>query len=110
MDLIERSALLKDLDDLKKSPWYNTGNPFIQQGMRECMDMIETQCIKKALAEDAIPVEWIQRKIDMLEQNMDSGLPEDAMFAQLHELVSLKRLVTDWEKEKWKEYESLQDM
>lgn len=39
MDLIERSALLKDLEDLKKSPWYNIDNPFIQQGMRECMNM-----------------------------------------------------------------------
>ena len=52
-------------------------------------------------AVDAIPVKWIQRKIDMLEQNMDSGLPEPAMLAQLNELVSLKRLVTDWEKERW---------
>lgn len=50
---------------------------------------------------EAIPVEWIQRKIDMLEQNMDSDLPKPAMLAQLHELVSLKRLVTDWEKERW---------
>lgn len=61
MDLIERSELLKDLDDLKKSPWYNIDNPFIQQGMRECMDMLETQCIKKSPAIDAIPIEWIEQ-------------------------------------------------
>ena len=57
----------------------------------------------EALNAEAIPVKWIQRKIDMLEQNMDSDLPKLDMLAQLHELVSLKRLVTDWEKEKWKE-------
>ena len=50
---------------------------------------------------EAIPVEWIQRKIDMLEQNMCGDLPASTMLAQLHELVSLKRLVTDWEKEHW---------
>lgn len=61
MDLIERSELLKDLDDLKKSPWYNIDNPFIQQGMRECMDMLETQCIKKAPEVEAIPIEWIEQ-------------------------------------------------
>lgn len=61
MDLIERSALLKDLEDLKRSPWYNIDNPFIQQGMRECMDMIETQCIKKAPEVEAIPIEWIEQ-------------------------------------------------
>ena len=65
MDLIERSALLKDLEDLKKSPWYNIGNPFIQQGMRECMDMIETQCIKKAptveIDEDMV-IEYCRRR------------------------------------------------
>lgn len=64
MDLIKRSALLKDVEDLKKSPWYNIDNPFIQQGMRECMDMIETQCIKKAPTVDAIPVEYIERTMN----------------------------------------------
>lgn len=48
--IISADALLKDMDELKKSPWYNTDNPFIQQGMRECMSMIKTLCIKKAPA------------------------------------------------------------
>ena len=74
MDLIERSALLKDLEDLKKSPWYNIDNPFIQQGMRECMDMIETQCIKKAPAVDAIPISWLENFRDGLDTLSESQL------------------------------------
>lgn len=55
--------------------------------------------ISDASTVDAIPVEWIQRKIDMLEQNMYSDLPKPAMLAQFIELINLKRLVTDWEAE-----------
>lgn len=59
--LIEADAVLKDLDDLKKSPWYHFDNPFVRQGMRECMEVVEEACIKDAPTVDAIPVEWIKK-------------------------------------------------
>ena len=89
MTLIEKEDVLHQIGILPLVWEYG-------QGVNDCYEIV-----KQAPTVDAIPVEWIQRKIDMLEQNMDSGLHEPAMLAQLNELVSLKRLVTDWEKERW---------
>lgn len=67
--LIDADAVLKDLDDLKKSPWYHFDNPFVRQGMRECMEVVEEACIKDAPTVDAIPVEWIKQLIK--KENID---------------------------------------
>lgn len=61
MRLIDADAVLKDLDDLKKSPWYHFDNPFVRQGMRECMEVVEEACIKDAPTVEAIPVEWLKQ-------------------------------------------------
>ena len=65
MRLIDADAVLKDLDDLKKSPWYHFDNPFVRQGMRECMEVVEEACIKDAPTVDAEPVrhgKWMPRE------------------------------------------------
>lgn len=73
-----------------------------QNGKREFVEDIE-KALNALPTVEAIPIEWIQSKIDMLEHNMDSDLPASAMLAQLHELASLKRLVAEWRIEQWKE-------
>lgn len=83
--LIDADAVLKDLDDLKKSPWYHFDNPFVRQGMRECMEVVEEACIKDAPTVDAIPVEWIKEKISNNKGFYNS---------------SLRRLLDEWAERK----------
>lgn len=85
MRLIDADAVLKDLDDLKKSPWYHFDNPFVRQGMRECMEVVEEACIKDAPTVDAIPVEWIKEKISNNKGFYNS---------------SLRRLLDEWAERK----------
>lgn len=61
---------------------------------------VEKEEIDDAPTVNAIPVEWIQEKIDVLERDIGSDLPASVTLAQLHELISLKRLITDWWKER----------
>lgn len=53
-DLISRTDLLKDIADLKKSPWFNSGknikdlfmhNSYVER--KEAIEIIEDLCIKK---------------------------------------------------------------
>lgn len=45
-EYIERNALLKDIEELKKSPWYNDDYGFSLR--QESMSIIEDLCIKQA--------------------------------------------------------------
>jgi len=44
--LIDADELMKDIAELKKSPWYNAENHAFY---KEAVDIIESLCIKKAL-------------------------------------------------------------
>ena len=44
--LIDADKLMKDIAELKKSPWYNAENHAFY---KEAVDIIESLCIKKAL-------------------------------------------------------------
>jgi rubrerythrin len=62
-EYIEREALLKEVDDLKKSPWYNDDYGFgIRQARHDGVDCVVDLCIKQAPAADVVEVvhgEWV---------------------------------------------------
>lgn len=48
-EYIERNALLKDVEELKKSPWYNDDCGFgTKQARHEAVSIVVDLCIKKA--------------------------------------------------------------
>lgn len=75
MKLIDADVALKDLENLKKSPWYHFDNPFVQQGMRECMEVVEAVVIEDAPTVDAVPVEYILKQIVKLERSKGQSYP-----------------------------------
>lgn len=56
-EYIERNALLKEVNDLKKSPWYNDdyGSGTLQ-ARHEGVSVVEDLCIKQAPVENVIKV------------------------------------------------------
>lgn len=55
--LIEYEALLKDIDELKKSPWYNDDYGFgTKQARHDGVNCVVDLCIKQAPAVNAIEV------------------------------------------------------
>ena len=104
-DLINRDEAITRFKRMRSEIAENMHSDYAEhneynEGFADALDYV-IALLSTMTAVEAIHVERIQSKIDMLEQNIDSGLSAPAMFAQLHELVSLKRLVTDWEKEHW---------
>ena len=70
MNLVDKDDILKDIDDLQKSPWYNDGVD-VESGRRlqynirkEAVEIVRDICIKVAPIVDAIPVEWLRQKQD----------------------------------------------
>ena len=56
MRLIDADALLNDISDLKKSPWFHE-NYFDHKNIRkEAIEIVEQLCIDKAPTIDAVPV------------------------------------------------------
>lgn len=56
-EYIEREALLKEVDDLKKSPWYNDDYGFgTRQARHEGVDCVVDLCIKQAPTADVVEV------------------------------------------------------
>lgn len=62
-EYIEREALLKEVDNLKKSPWYNDDYGFgTKQARHDGVECVVDLCIKQAPAADVVEVvhgEWI---------------------------------------------------
>lgn len=62
-EYIEREALLKEIDDLKKSPWYNDDYGHgIMQARHDGVNCVVDLCIKQAPAADVVEVihsKWI---------------------------------------------------
>lgn len=75
-DLISRSSVLKGIEELQKSPWYNYGKepdrnfpfPHLEYiARKEAVIVIHDLCIKKEPAVDAAPVvhgRWTERHVD----------------------------------------------
>lgn len=56
-EYIEREALLKEVADLKKSPWYNDDYGFgTRQARHEGVDCVVDLCIKQAPTVDVVEV------------------------------------------------------
>ncbi len=66
MILIDADKLIKDLSDLRKSPWANM--PYVSAdrkfGISEALDMIESIVRCEQPTVDAIPIEWIESQVD----------------------------------------------
>ena len=98
MRLIDADKLIKDLSDLRKSPWANM--PYISAdrkfGISEALDMIESivRCEQPTI--DAIPIQYI---LTTIRQWNRDGYAESA--------EALEILVMNWDKEKkeWAERE-----
>lgn len=54
-EYIEREALLKDVEELKKSPWYNNDKAG-RIARRDGVNVVVDMCIKQAPAADVVPV------------------------------------------------------
>ena len=55
MRLIDADALLQEVDELKKSPWFNKNYDWARFVCNETMEIIESLCIDAAPAVDAEP-------------------------------------------------------
>ena len=56
MRLIDADALLQEVDELKKSPWFNKNYDWARFVCNETMEIIESLCIDTAPVVDAMPV------------------------------------------------------
>lgn len=56
-EYIERDALLREIEELKKSPWYNDDYGFgTKQARQEGVSIVVDLCIKQAPTADVVPV------------------------------------------------------
>lgn len=77
MKLIDVDALLKDIEDLKRSPWYLADYISDQRrlGMKEGLDMVSS-CSRHAPTIEAIPVEFIEAEIDRMRLETQIAMSE----------------------------------
>jgi hypothetical protein len=97
MRLIDADAVLKDLDDLKKSPWYHFDNPFVRQGMRECMEVVEEACIKDAPTVDALPYDYILNIEEELRKKANESESQERKEFYFQNAEAIQRLLVTWE-------------
>lgn len=66
-EYIERNALLREIEKLKKSPWYNDDYGFgTKQARQEGISIVEDLCIKQAPSvdvEEVIHAKWVWRNL-----------------------------------------------
>ena len=62
MELIDAEVVLKDIEDLRMSPWYNAIylSEQRQLGIKEGLDMADA-CVRYATEVEAIPISWIEQ-------------------------------------------------
>ncbi len=62
MELIDAEVVLKDIEDLRMSPWHNAIylSEQRQLGIKEGLDMVEA-CVRYATEVEAIPISWIEQ-------------------------------------------------
>ena len=62
--LIDADALKKSIEELKRSPWFNSVlNPAWHAGIKEAVEVVELVCIDKEPTIDAEPVrhgKWVE--------------------------------------------------
>ena len=92
--LVDKDDILKDIEDLQKSPWYNDGKD-VESGRRlqynirkEAVEIVRDICVRVAPIIPAIPVEWLQEKM--------RGYASALKSTELAALVTVMRM---WEQE-----------
>lgn len=82
MELIDAEVVLKDIEDLRKSPWYNADYLSEQTrfGMKEGLDMAGA-CVRYATEVEAIPVEWIRK------YNCENWFDSDSKYNAIHMML-----------------------
>lgn len=101
MRLIDADKLIKDLSDLRKSPWANM--PYISAdrkfGISEALDMIESivRCEQPTI--DAIPIEFIEKRVKAYGDKAEWIKGTEFVYAYLSERV-LNLLIADWAERK----------
>lgn len=103
MRLIDADALLKDTEDLKKSPWYLAGYISDQRrlGMKEGLDMASS-CSKHATTIEAIPVEFIEAEIKRMEDEITHALIEYKHADGTIERMIARRASLEFTLAKWR--------
>ena len=83
MSPIDKKNLLADLEELKKSPWFNADYISDERrlGMKEALDMMSS-IISHSPTMDAIPVEFIRHWIHALNHGRRNGKVWAAMVLQ----------------------------
>lgn len=102
MKLIDADKAERDIEELRKSDWFNA--PYLSKerkiGLSEAFDMIQSVCIKHAPPVDAIPIEWIEFYISEIEDNV----PDVAWaFKELIEIWNEEHLIEQWKKKQEKQ-------
>ena len=92
MKLVDKDDILRDIEDLQKSPWFNDGHGapsneryFVR---KEAVEIVRDMCVKVAPTIDAIPVEWLEDK------ELDYRTIGDKMFSDAFAVV-----IGEWQKE-----------
>lgn len=104
MRLIDADALIKDLSDLKKSPWANDQDISADRrfGISEALDMIKSivRCDQPTV--DAVPVEMIRKRIDALKEVADAEFELNGGYvgSAFSMVCSLEGMLREWEERK----------
>ena len=82
--LIDADALKKSIEELKRSPWFNSVlNLSWHAGIKEALEIVETCCIDKEPTIDAVPVircedcKWGREISGNIECNADMNNPPE---------------------------------
>ena len=91
-DLISRKAVLEAIEALQQSPWYgdekDTAYHHRYLTRKEAVEIVRDLAVKSVPTIDAIPVEWLCKKV------FEEGERENILHAEY-----IKDLILEWQKE-----------
>ena len=94
MRLVDETLILQNLECLQESPWYNDGKD-PESGRRwqfnirkEAAEIVRDLCIRPVPTVDAIPVEWVEKRLDDMLKGSFS----------FEECGAIAALLSDWRK------------
>jgi len=103
MKLIDADKAERDIEELRKSDWFNA--PYLSKerkiGLSEAFDMIQSVCIKHAPTVDAVPVSYIQDRIYSLQSLAEYEMEANGGYVgKVHtEVYALRALINYWKGE-----------
>lgn len=102
MRLINADKLIDDLSDLKRSPWAN--EPWLSDpqklGILEAIDMIQSIVRVDSQTVDAVPISFIEKRIEQLKSHADYEFEANGGYAggSQYRLWELECLLDAWTK------------